>query len=379
MAALGLSPENAASVIAPYGEALTIAAVNSLNAVTVAGDAAAIEALGVDLEPSGVFFRPLDLDYAFHSRCMDPIRETLLDRLDGLAPQDGRVRFVSTVTGATIKGSQLDAAYWWDNIRRPVQFAPAIASLVAEGFNTFLEIGPHPILDRYLRECLKASDREGVSIPTLRRREPERDALWLALGRCYTAGVAIDYDALYPGECAFAPLPAYPWQRERYWFSEENEVGASLGNRRHPLLGKRLPTITGIWKNRLDPALLPWLSDHIVQGSVVLPGTAYIEMAVSAFLAIHRCDGVEIEGFEIRRPVVIAAGAEPLVEVGLSNEDGAFRLHAGDATGSGLPPVAVGRAVPLASGQSKPTASIGMIRERMVRRIDGAQFYRRFA
>jgi len=379
MAALGLSPENAASVIAPYGEALTIAAVNSRNAVTVAGDAAAIEALGVDLEPNGVFFRPLDLDYAFHSRCMDPIRETLLDGLGGLASQDGQVRFVSTVTGATIKGSRLNAAYWWDNIRRPVQFAPAIASLVAEGFNTFLEIGPHPILDRYLRECLQASDHEGVSIPTLRRHEPERDALWIALGRCYTAGVAIDYDALYRGECAFVSLPAYPWQRERYWFSEQSEVGASLGNRRHPLLGKRLPTITGIWKNRLDPALLPWLSDHIVQGSVVLPGTAYIEMAVSASSAIHRCDGVEIEGFEIRRPVVIADGAEPLVEIGLSNEDGAFRLHAGDATGTGLPPVAVGRAVPLASGQSKPTASVEMIQERMARRIDGAQFYRRFA
>jgi NADPH:quinone reductase-like Zn-dependent oxidoreductase/acyl carrier protein/SAM-dependent methyltransferase len=102
-------------------------------------------------------------------------------------------------------------------------------------------------------------------------------------------------------------------------------------------------------------------------------------MAVSAFLAIHRCDGVEIEGFEIRRPVVIAAGAEPLVEVGLSNEDGVFRLHAGDATGTGLPPVAVGRAVLLASDQSKPTASVEMIRERMARRIEGAQFYRRFA
>jgi acyl transferase domain-containing protein/acyl carrier protein len=380
MAALGVSAESAASVIAAYGEALTIAAVNSPNAVTLAGDADAIEALGVELEPTGAFFRPLDLDYAFHSRCMDPIREALLDRLDGLAPQDGRVPFISTVTGATVTGSQLDAAYWWDNIRRPVQFAPAITSLVAEGFNAFLEIGPHPILDRYLRECLKASDSEGISIPTLRRREPERDALWLALGRCYTAGVAIDYDVLYPGECAFAPLPAYPWQREHYWFSEdESEVGPSPGNRRHPLLGKRLPTVTGIWKNRLDPARLSWLSDHVVQGNVVLPGTAYIEMAVAAVSAIHRCDGVEIEGFEIRRPIVIAAGAEPLIEAGLSNEDGTFRLHAGDSTGTTLLPVVVGRAVPLASGQSKPTASVGAIRERMGRRIDGAQFYRRFA
>ena len=196
----------------------------------------------------------------------------------------------------------------------------AIASLEAEGFNVFLEIGPHPILDSYLRECLKAAGGQGVSITTLRRHEPERDALWLALGRCYAAGVAIDYNALDPGEGAFVPLPAYPWQRERYWFSEnEGEVGASLSRRKHPLLGKRLATTDGTWKNRLDPALLSWLADHVVQDSMVLPGTAYIEMAVSAVLSTHACNGVEIEGFEIRRPVLIAAGAMPLVEVGLSS------------------------------------------------------------
>lgn len=379
MAALGLSPENAASAIAPYGELLTIAAVNGSNSVTVAGDTAALDALGAELEPNHTFFRPLDLDYAFHSCYMDPIREVLLDRLDGLAPRDGRLRFVSTVTGTTIEGKRLNAAYWWDNIRRPVQFARAIESLVAEGFNVFLEIGPHPVLDTYLRECLKASGGQGASITTLRRHEPERDALWLALGRCYAAGVAINYDALYPGECAFVPLPAYPWRREHYWFAEnEGEVGASPSRRKHPLLGRRLPTTDGIWKNRLDPALLAWLADHVVQGSMVLPGAAYIEMAISAVLSTGDCDGVEIEAFEIRRPVVIAPGAEPLIEVGLSADDGTFRLHASDTPGTTLPAVAVARAVPLARRRSEPAASVEAIRARMGKRIDGADLYSRF-
>ncbi|HJY49934.1 MAG TPA: type I polyketide synthase, partial [Stellaceae bacterium] len=379
MAALGLSPEKAALTIAPYGDRLTIAAANSPNSVTIAGDTDAIGALGAELEPNQIFFRPLDLDYAFHSRCMDPIREQLLDRLDGLAPRDGRRRFVSTVTGTTIEGRRLDAAYWWDNIRRPVQFAPAIASLEAEGFNVFLEIGPHPILDRYLRECLKAAGGQGVSIATLRRHEPERDALWLALGRCYAAGVAIDYTALDPGEGVFVPLPAYPWQRERYWFSEdEGEVGASQSKRKHPLLGKRLATADGTWKNRLDPAALTWLADHVVQDSMVLPGAASIEMAISAVLSTHACNGVEIEGFEIRRPVLIGAGAMPLVEVGLSSEDGAFRLRSGDTPETTLPPVAVARAVPLATGPSRRIASVEAIQGRMGQRVDGAELYRRF-
>src|SRR6516164_7004032 len=378
MAALGLSPENAAALIAPYGEALTIAAVNAPNSVTVAGDAAAIDALGNELEASQVFFRALDLDYAFHSRCMDPIREALLDRLDGLAPRDGRLRFVSTVTGTTIEGNRLDAEYWWDNIRRPVQFAPAIESLSAEGFNVFLEIGPHPILDTYLRDCLKTTGGQGVSIPTLRRREPERDALWLALGRCYAAGVAIDYDALYPRDCPFVPLPAYPWQRERYWFVEDGEVEASSSRCKHPLLGKRLPAIDGIWKNRLDPALLAWLGDHAVQTSTVLPGAAYIEMAVSSVLSTRDCDGVEIEAFEIRRPLVIAAGAEPSVEIALSVEEGTFRLHTNETRGTALSPVAVARALPLAGSRSERLAPVDAIKARMGKRIDRVDLYRRF-
>jgi acyl transferase domain-containing protein/NADPH:quinone reductase-like Zn-dependent oxidoreductase/acyl carrier protein len=382
MAALGLSPENAALAIAPYGDRLTIAAVNSPNSVTIAGDAAAIGALGAEIEPNQIFFRPLDLDYAFHSRFMDPISDQILDRLDGLTPRDGRLRFVSTVAGTTIEGRQLDAAYWWDNIRKPVQFAPAIASLEAEGFNVFLEIGPHPILDRYMRECLKTAGGQGVSISTLRRHEAERDALWLALGRCYAAGVALDYNALDPGECAFVPLPAYPWQRERYWFSEDEgggEAGTSLSKRKHPLLGKRLATTDGTWKNRLDPALLSWLADHVVQDSMVLPGTAYVEMAISAVLSTHACNGAEIEAFEIRRPVLIGAGAMPLVEVALSSEDGTFRLRSGDTSANTLPPVAVARVVPLASGPSGRTTSVEAIRRRMEKRIDGAELYRRFA
>jgi acyl transferase domain-containing protein len=119
MAALGLSAEDAAVAISPYGARLTIAAINSPNSVTIAGDAEALDELGAELEPNRIFFRQLDLDYAFHSRLMDPIRKVLLDQLDGLAPGEGRARFVSTVTGATLDGPRLDAGYWWDNIRRP--------------------------------------------------------------------------------------------------------------------------------------------------------------------------------------------------------------------------------------------------------------------
>ena len=217
-------------------------------------------------------------------------------------------------------------------------------------------------------------------LASLRRQEPERDALWRALGRCYAAGVAIDFDRLFPEQTAVVPLPAYPWQRERYWFSDgEDGLAEPARPRKHPLLGKRLPTVAAVWKNRLDPAALSWLPDHVVQGSMVLPGAAFIEMALAAALWETGVEAVEIERLEIRRPLVIAAGSEPAIEAGLSAEDGGFHLCAGDARRGSAPPVVVARAVPLAAGRAPAPGSLAAIRQRMGRRIDGAELYRRFA
>nr|UXE44096.1 L-threonine 3-dehydrogenase [uncultured bacterium] len=378
MAALGLSPEAAAAAIEGYEERLTIAGINSANSVTVAGDADAIAALGRELKDSGTFYRELALDYAFHSRAMDPVHDELLRRLAGLAPQPGTRRFVSTVTGGDLGGDRLGAAYWWDNIRKPVQFAAAITALTGDGFNTFLEIGPHPILDGYLRECLRAGGGSGSALATLRRREPEPDALWTALGRCYGAGVAIDFDKLYPRKTGFVGLPAYPWQRERYWFDDnENDETAPTRPKKHPLLGKRQPIAEAIWKNRLDPVVLPWLADHVVQGSTVVPGTAFIEMALAAAAAETGAEAIEIEGFEIRRPVVIPTDGDAAIEVGFMLEDGSFRLLAGEA-GGGAPPVVVARATPLATGGGETPEQLTAIRQRLTRKFTGSEIYRRF-
>ena len=376
MAALGLSVVDAAAAIEGFEERLTVAGINSPNSVTIAGDADAIAALGAELKGSGTFYRELALDYAFHSRAMDRVRGELLDRLAGLQTQPGQHRYISTVTGGELAGDKLGTPYWWDNIRKPVLFAPAIAALTEDGFNTFLEIGPHPILDGYLRECLRAGS--GSALATLRRREPEREALWTALGRCYAVGVAIDFDRLCPEKTGFVALPAYPWQRERYWFSDgETDASTPARPKKHPLLGKRQPTAEAIWKNRLDPAILPWLADHVVQGSTVVPGSAFIEMALAAGAMETGAEAIEIEGFEIRRPVVIASGGDAAIEAAFSAGDGDFRLLAGDAAG-GAPPVVVARALALAASRGEPSKPLAAIRKRLGRKIDGRSLYRRF-
>ncbi|MDT8267422.1 acyltransferase domain-containing protein, partial [Roseomonas sp. DSM 102946] len=89
---------------------------------------------------------PLDLDYAFHSAAMEPVREALLGALGTMAPRPGQIPFVSTVTGAPLPGEAADAEYWWRNLRAPVRFAEALAAALGQGARLFLEIGPNPVL-----------------------------------------------------------------------------------------------------------------------------------------------------------------------------------------------------------------------------------------
>ncbi len=135
MAAVGLSEEKAREAIQTAGlaDAIEVAGINSPGGVTLSGSFAALDVLGTQMAARGVFYRLLDLDYAFHSQAMDPIREPLLKRLDKLKPTQGAGRFFSTVTGAEQAGDGLDAHYWWANIRQPVRFDAAVAALAEAG------------------------------------------------------------------------------------------------------------------------------------------------------------------------------------------------------------------------------------------------------
>ena len=145
MGVAGLSEAAASELIAFENlDEIEIAGINSQDNVTLSGNLAALERLGSILEPRGVFFRLLDLDYAFHSRSMDPIKDGLVMRLAALAPVSTTVAaFVSTVTGGMLDGTALDASYWWHNVRHPVRFAQAMSELAARGCRVFVEIGPH--------------------------------------------------------------------------------------------------------------------------------------------------------------------------------------------------------------------------------------------
>jgi phthiocerol/phenolphthiocerol synthesis type-I polyketide synthase C len=306
MAAAGLGETATRALMAQLGVdgAVEIAGVNSPQAVTLAGPLGALQALEAAVKESGRFFQMLDLDYAFHSRQMDPIELDVLTGLADLAPHAAQRCFVSTVTGAELSGTELDAHYWWRNIREPVRFGDAVAQVAQTGVRLFLEVGPHSILRTYMTQTLDDARVAGRSLPTLKRNHDSAQMLDHAIYAMIANGARVDAERFAPSG-ARVPLPSYPWQHERHWLGPTAEAYNLVNRRReHPLLGYRLHEHALAWENQLDPAGLPLLADHVVDGGAAFPGAGYVEMALAAARVHFGTASCAVENLEIRLPVV---------------------------------------------------------------------------
>ena len=325
MAAVGLPAIEARSILAAYNASLELAAINSPVDVTFAGDAAALDRLGEELKPRGTFFRLLDLDYAFHTKKMDPTRADLLTRLGCVRTGRNICTFVSTVTGKSIDAAELDASYWWRNIRSPVLFAEATSNLVAEGFDVFVEIGPHSVLSGYLR---KLTGHASVTVvPTLKRGSAGIEDMDTAVASLIASGAAVDWPAWFPSPGRVVALPAYPWQRERHWNGDSSSWRDSdgAGPADHPLLGRRLPSLEPTWVNELSSTQRDRFRDHRVGNTIVMPATGFVTLGLEAGRRVLG-PNVEIVGLDIQKALVFHDGGAQQLQVSVSSEDGTFRI-----------------------------------------------------
>ena len=333
MAAVALSVDAARQLIGASTDVLDveIAGINSPGNVTLSGSLDSLQRIQAQVESTGGFFRLLDLDYAFHSRQMDPIEAGLAEHLAGLSPAPaGPARFVSTVTGGVLDGTALDAGYWWRNVREPVQFWAATATLAGLGCRVFVEIGPHAILQRYIAESLAelGSQGKGRVLPSLRRNDDGLARITETAFRTHLLAGQPDLAVFFPHPGRRVRLPNYPWQRERHWMPWTSEGLRSIDRRRvHPLLGWRLVEAELAWENTLDPLILPWLADHRVAGAIVFPGAAYAEMALAAGREWLGGEHLILEQLDIVAPLVFDGEHARSIRLVVNSRDGALQIN----------------------------------------------------
>ncbi|WSN14910.1 type I polyketide synthase [Micromonospora sp. NBC_01699] len=322
MVSVSLPRERVEKLLAPWHGRLSVAAVNGPSTVVAAGETDAITELLAVCDREAVRARRIDVDYASHSAQVERIEAGLLRALAPITPRGASVPLFSTVTGGWLDTAGMDNAYWYANLRNTVGFEPAVRDLAEQGFTTFIEISPHPVLTAAIEETIEAAGRDGVVLGTLRRDEGDRRRLLLSLGAAWVAGRPVDWPAVFAGTGARrVELPTYPFQHRHYWASPAAGSGAGdvaaagLDAARHPLLGAATEVAgTGeiLLSGRLSVRTHPWLADHAVAGVVLLPGAAFVDVALRA-AAEAGC--ALIEELTLEAPLVLPPGVAVRLQV----------------------------------------------------------------
>ncbi|MFJ4923687.1 amino acid adenylation domain-containing protein [Streptomyces sp. NPDC088725] len=325
MLAVSLPEAEALRRLEPYGDQVSVAAVNSPAGITLAGDEDALTRIAAELHSDQIFAKFLSVKVPYHSAKMELIKDDLLNSLDGLKANAAQVPLYLTGQEGTAHGTELDAAYWWKNVRDSVRFHAAIDRLADDGHSLFLEIGPHPVLAHSIRECLDHRSLEGRTLPSIRRQEDEAARLTTSLASLHNLGVDIDWSVLQPAGRPVS-LPRYPWKRDRHWAEPRAVEQIRRGLLDHRLLGRRTAGAEPTWEAKLDVETLPYLNDHRIQGEAVFPAAGYLEMAIQAVRAMTGATDAALADIRLRKALFLPDGEAKTVRLSFSAEDASFTV-----------------------------------------------------
>ncbi|RJQ83721.1 type I polyketide synthase, partial [Amycolatopsis panacis] len=270
-------------------ERVSLAAINGPTSVVVSGEAAGVEAVVAHFAAQGRKTRVLPVSHAFHSALMDDMLAEFAEVARGIAYAAPKIALVSNVTGEIARTEEIcSAQYWVRHVRDAVRFADGVATLEAAGVTRYLELGPDGVLSAAGQDCV--NDAGALFVPALRRDRDEAATVLNAVAALHVHGGTVGWSRYFAGTGArIVELPTYPFQREHYWLpttsSGGDATGLGLGRVDHPLLGATVSVADAdgfLFTGSLSVRTHPWLAEHVVLGSVVVPGTALVELAVRA-------------------------------------------------------------------------------------------------
>ncbi|MEV6341166.1 SDR family NAD(P)-dependent oxidoreductase [Nocardia vinacea] len=299
MLAVASTEARVAETIAPFGEKVSIAAVNGPSSIVVSGTEAAITELAATFAAAQIKMSRLQVSHAFHSALMDPMLPDLEAVTVGLTYRTALLPVVSNVFGVVAGEAHAEPIYWVGHVRDTVRFAEGVHTLVDSGVRRFLEVGPDAVLTAMTGQCLPA-DIEAKSLVAAsgRRGADEVTQVLTFLAHADNAGIDVDWSPLFADRSpARMSLPTYAFQHQRYWLAPAAGAGSihasGLESVAHPLLSAAvwLPDSDGVvLTGLLSIASQPWVGDHVIGPTVLLPATAFVELAlhVAAMTATPR-------------------------------------------------------------------------------------------
>jgi acyl transferase domain-containing protein/NADPH-dependent curcumin reductase CurA/NAD(P)-dependent dehydrogenase (short-subunit alcohol dehydrogenase family)/surfactin synthase thioesterase subunit/acyl carrier protein len=406
MAAVGLPEEELQSLLIPYDSRVEVAAVNGPKGVTLAGLHEDVEALGAVLGSKHVFYRRLNVNVPFHCFLMSPIESAFREGLESISLSPAMLPFYSSVAGSRVSDALLDVDYWWGNIRHKVSFYQALRSLFAEGFRHFIEIGPHPVLSRDVSDSIAKAGLNGNVFSTLVRSKQDRSnlqssdvladdrasliRLWSNL---FAAGVECRPDPRPRADVPFVALPAYPFQRQRFWHETHaaEEARKKPSRHLHPHIVSLRPSVqnTAVFTAELsfDQFAESYLAEHVVQGVLVVPAAAQLETVLRAAHLARPLDHHSaettcvLEDVEFLRAITLTDDEGKLAfTLEVYTDDGHFRLTSqriGDMFQNWTEHTR-GRINWFAKRQVKPQMSLDEVQSRLHREIVLSECLRSF-
>ena len=311
MVSVMASESQVKEAISNYSSQVTIAAINGPESIVISGKSEAIGTICSKLDTMGIKTKVLKVSHAFHSPLMAPMLaeyETIAKEVTYSQP---KIPLISNVTGQKVDLEITTAKYWVNHVTEPVRFAQSMKTLHEQGYETFLEIGPKPILLGMGRHCLP--ENVGVWLPSLRPGVEEWQQMLDSLGKLYVQGAKVDWVGFeQKNNRQKISLPTYPFQRERYWIETNNNLkqNFSTGKNLHPLLGERLNCAgeQQIFASLIGENSPHYLSQHRVFNQALFPTTGYLEIAIAAGNNRFKTPYLLVEDLIIQRGWILPEG-----------------------------------------------------------------------